>query len=238
MIGFLDEYFPEYQGVFKDLSGKASWYILNHLPFPKDIRAKSIEQLTELLKQASRNRVGEKRARKLKEAAQESIGVEEGLEAAGVRLKSILRELQFYKEELEKIHQQMEKALQRTQLKDIILSIPGIGVVTAASFLGEVGDVRRFDSWKQIRKLAGYNLVESSSGERKSRSKISKRGRSNLRSILYQASILVSKNQEFKALYKHLKTRPNNPLKSKQASSYNQQTFKSFIYSNNPGERI
>jgi transposase len=135
-----------------------------------------------------------------------------------VRLKSILREFQFYKEELEKIHQQMEKALQRTRLKDIILSIPGIGVVTAASFLGEVGDVRRFDSWKQIRKLAGYNLVENSSGKRKSRSKISKRGRSSLRSILYQASlILVSKNQEFKVLYKYFKTRPNNPLKSKQA---------------------
>gem|GEM_PF-6358333 len=38
----------------------------------------------------------------VKAKIQQCKGVEEGLEAAGVRLKSILREFQFYKEELEK----------------------------------------------------------------------------------------------------------------------------------------
>jgi transposase len=76
----------------------------------------------------------------------------------------------------------------------------------------------RFDHPRQISKMAGYNLVEDSSGKSKSGTAISKRGRKNLRSILYQmAIIMVAVNAEMKELYEYLKTRQNNPLKKKQA---------------------
>ncbi|WP_243137217.1 IS110 family transposase [Desulfofundulus thermobenzoicus] len=76
----------------------------------------------------------------------------------------------------------MEKALAKTGLAEYLLSIPGIGVVTAASFLGEVGDLTRYEDWRQIRKLAGYNLTINQSGDsKKGSTKISKRGHSELR---------------------------------------------------------
>ena len=66
--------------------------------------------------------------------------------------------------------------------------------------------------------MAGYNLVEDSSGKNVSGTVISKRGRKNLRNVLYQmAMIMVAVNAEMKELYQYLKTRPNNPLKKKQA---------------------
>ncbi len=129
LAAFLDEYFPEYQGVFKDLLGKAIMVYIKPFAFSQRHKGKEHRATDRAF-----NRVGEKRATKLKEAAQESIGVEEGLETARVRLKSILREFEFYNQELETINQKMERALQRTRLKDIILSIPGIWVVTAAGF--------------------------------------------------------------------------------------------------------
>ena len=36
--------------------------------------------------------------------------------------------------------------------------------MTAASLLGEAGDLTRYEDWRQLRKLAGYNLKENSSG--------------------------------------------------------------------------
>ena len=105
-----------------------------------------------------------------------------------------------------------------TGMKEIIFGIPGIGVVTAASFLGEIGDPLRFDHPRQISKMAGYNLVEDSSGKNISGTSISKRGRKNLRNVLYRmARTMVAVNTEMKELYQYLKTRPNNPLKKKQA---------------------
>jgi len=76
----------------------------------------------------------------------------------------------------------------------------------------------RFDHPRQISKMAGYNLVEDSSGKSKSGTVISKRGRKNSRNILYQmAMVIVAVNNEMKELYQYLKTRENNPLKKKQA---------------------
>jgi transposase len=112
----------------------------------------------------------------------------------------------------------MDLALSKTGYKDLLLSIPGVGIVNAASFLGEIGDPLRFEHPNQISRMAGYNLVEDSSGQNQGRTVISKRGRKNLRSILYQmALVMVAKNNEMKELYQYLKKRPDNPLKKKQA---------------------
>ena len=91
-------------------------------------------------------------------------------------------------------------------------------LITVAGFLAEVGDVGRFDSLKQIQKLAGLELKENSSGKHKGQSSISKRGRKNLRKILFQAVLpLIRSNDEFREVYHYYTTRQRNPLKGKQA---------------------
>ena len=112
----------------------------------------------------------------------------------------------------------MAQELEKTAYKDILISIPRIGIISAASFIGEIGDPKRFSNPQQIIRLAGYNLVEDSSGKHKSKTIISKCGRKTLRMILYKISlVIVCKNQEIKLLYKYLITRKENPLKKKQA---------------------
>ena len=67
-------------------------------------------------------------------------------------------------------------------------------------------------------RLAGYNLIEDSSGENRGGTCISKRGRKNLYSVLYQIYLtMVATNKEMRQLYDYLKTRENNPLKKMQA---------------------
>lgn len=218
LVAIADEYFPEYTEVFKDLLGKASMHILAHRPFPADIIKLTEEELAQELKAASNGRVGKKRAALLLSKARESIGVREGLTAARLRLIHCLGEISFWKEQLAQTEAAMADTLALTGLADNLLSIKGVGIVTAAGFLGEVGDLTRYEDWRQIRKLAGFNLTGNSSGSRKGKTGISKRGRPGLRNLLYQASLaLVAKNPEFKALYRHLKTRRENPLKGKQA---------------------
>lgn len=216
--GLLDEYFPEYEEVFADLLGMASLYVLAHRPFPEDVLAVSEAGLAAELKTASNNRVGLRRAQALQEIARRSIGVRAGLEAARLRLRQFLEEVAFWQAQLTETETAMAKALQETGLAPYLLSVPGVGYVTAASFLGEVGDLKRYEDWRQLRKLAGFNLTEESSGQHQSRTRISKRGRPGLRQLLYMmAMTLVSKNREFRALYQYFRTRSQNPLKGKQA---------------------
>ena len=110
------------------------------------------------------------------------------------------------------------KYIKETGFYESLLSIDGIGIVSAAMLVGEIGDINRFDSYEQIRRYAGLNLVENSSGNHKGKTTISKRGRGLLRSILYRmAFTMVNKNKEIKELYKYLTTRKENQLKKKQA---------------------
>jgi len=116
------------------------------------------------------------------------------------------------------IEKTMEELLKKIDITKYLLSIPGIGVITVAGFLAEVGDIANYTHFKQIQKLAGLNIAENQSGKHKGRAKITKRGRPELRNILYRASlVLVAKNKEFKALYEYFQKRSQNPLKSKQA---------------------
>ena len=99
-----------------------------------------------------------------------------------------------------------------------LLKIKSIGLVTVAGFLAEVGDIRRFDSPKQVQKLAGLAIRENSSGKHQGQTSISKRGRARLRAILFRAAIALSaKNPEFQSIHRYYTTREKNPLKKKQS---------------------
>ena len=215
----MDEYFPEYAEVFKcPLSGKASRHLLKVCPFPKFILELGEDGVAEEIKKAVKKTVGRKKARQLAEAAEESIGVDYGEEAARLKLRLMLEELELLEKQTEELEGQMSDALHQTDYADFLLSIKGIGVVTLAACLGELGDPTRFEDPRQMSRMAGYNLVEDSSGKNKSGTKISKRGRKNLRNVLYQMALtMAATNDEMKQLYHYLKTREKAPLKKKQA---------------------
>lgn len=112
----------------------------------------------------------------------------------------------------------MAKAQQAAGVSEYLLSIKGVGIVSLAVCLGEMGNPLRFNDPRQLSRLAGYNLVEDSSGKNKSGTRISKRVRKGLRRVLYQMALTaVAVNPEMKELYHYLKTRTMNPLKKMQA---------------------
>lgn len=85
-------------------------------------------------------------------------------------------------------------------------------------FPAEVGDISRFSSPKELQKLAGLALVESSSGKDKGRTKISRRGRRGLRYLLFEVAMsLVGKKPEFGMPHHYYTTRRTNPLMKMQS---------------------
>lgn len=211
-------YFPEYKKVFKAFDGVASLIILESSPLPKDLVELGAEGINQLWRQRKIRAVGIKRATSLYNAAKSSVGVTQGLEAARFELKMLLEDYHNKSKQYEIILEMIERLCAEIPGVDKILEIKGIGLVTISSFLGEVGDIRRFDSPKQIQKLAGLALKESSSGKHKGQTTISKRGRKRLRAILFQAAMpLVGKNKEFSSIHHYYTTRMHNPLKKKQS---------------------
>ena len=218
LVATIDEYFPEYPKVFKNVLSRTSEEILKECPFPEDIKSIGKEELLKHIKKTVKRGYSKKQVETIYELANESIGTTEGIEGARFQLNMYIEESALLEKQIKMTEEELERQLRETGFYESLISIQGIGIVSAATFVGEVGDINRFNSYEQIRRYAGLNLVENSSGKHKGKTTISKRGRSLLRSILYRmAFTMVNKNKELKELYKYLTTRKENQLKKKQA---------------------
>ena len=112
----------------------------------------------------------------------------------------------------------MAELLYKVPHADKMVAIKGVGMVTAAVIVSEIGDIHRFRDPRQILKMAGLSLKENSSGNHKGRTTISKRGRRRLREGLFRVMIpILATNAEFRAIHRKNLTRENNPLSKMQS---------------------
>jgi len=215
---WLDKYFPEFNDVFVNWEGKAALISLTEFSTPEKVLSTGVQQIVATWKKGVKSAVGINRAVRLVEAAKISIGIEEGLRMAKKELEDTLEQYELYLKQNEQLEIEIDElALQVSGVKEM-LSIKGVGLITAAGFIAEVGDIKRFTHPSQIQKFAGLNLIENSSGKHKGKTSISKRGRSRLRALLFRVIMpLVSKNNEFKMLHEYYTNRKENPLKKKQS---------------------
>jgi transposase len=215
---WLKIYFPEYHEVFGAFEAKSSLLVLKTVQLPADILKIGIEGVNQLWRTAKLRAVGMKRAKSLYEAAQRSIGCTEGSATARIELKLLLDDYQTKMSQHEAIMAVIEELCMQIPAVKKLLDIKGVGLLTVGGFFAEVGDLGRFQSPKQIQKLAGLAIRENSSGKHKGQTGISKRGRARLRRLLFQAVMpLVATNSEFREIHRYYTTRSNNPLKKKQS---------------------
>jgi transposase len=181
--------FPEFLQVMRDVKTRSARYLLLHYPTPQDIVKCGFEELGLILRRLSRGKLGKARAQALHEAAGQSVGLREGTRGILLEMEEILSGLEACQQFVEKMEEEMLPYLEQIPYCDSLLSVKGIGVITVAGLIGEVGDFRQFHTLREVMKLAGLDLFEISSGTHKGNRHISKRGRPLLRKLLYFAAI-------------------------------------------------
>jgi len=183
--------FPEFCQLMKDVKTKSAQYLLKHYPTPEAITEYGLEALTLTLKKTSRGKLGKERAQALYKAARGSVGIKEGKESMLLEISSILAMIEASDCIITNIEDKMSSYLKQIPYSRFILSMKGIGEITVAGLIGEVGDFSKFNTISEITKLAGLDLFEISSGKHKGKRRISKRGRPLMRKLLYFAALNV-----------------------------------------------
>ncbi len=150
----------------------------------------SKNELSKSIRQSTSKRISDKRvaylAEKLTALANQSY-------CAVKKTSPILEEVHYYAKELLRLSEQRQAVLdQMVELAqplpeyDILLSIPGIAETTATSIIGELGDIRRFQSANQINAFIGIDLRHYESGNFLAKEHITKRGNPYARKILFK----------------------------------------------------
>ena len=105
----------------------------------------------------------------------------------------MLEEVRYYAQELLRLSERRQVVLndmvalaQPLPEYDILRSIPGIAETTATSIIGELGNIRRFQSTNQINAFIGIDLKHYESGNFLAKEHITKRGNPYARKILFK----------------------------------------------------
>lgn len=204
VICVLDQVFPEYQRLFSDVFGITSKEILLEFSNPEAVEAVPAEKLAEFIAECSKRRLGSEKALQLLLAAKNSFGVTFCRDSFTFQLRMLVEQIKYIEQQVSQTEAEIKRIM--LQVASPIQSIPGIGAVTGAVILGEIGDIRRFERPSQLVAFAGLDATVRQSGEFEgTQNRISKRGSPHLRRALFQASLAaacgVNPDPELRAFY-------------------------------------
>ncbi|MBW2331941.1 MAG: IS110 family transposase [Deltaproteobacteria bacterium] len=186
--------FPEFLRLFKKVLTKTAMYLIKNYHTPEGIVYIGLESLSSIVKKVSRGKLGQARAEELFQAGKNSVGIHEGRESILLEIEHLVSKIENENQFIDGLEKQMDRYLDQIPYSRSILSIKGIGIITVAGLIGEVGDFKKFNTISEILKLAGLDLYEISSGKHQGQRRISKRGRSLMRKLLFFATINVVKS--------------------------------------------
>ncbi|OIK13474.1 IS110 family transposase [Bacillus sp. MUM 13] len=218
IIRWLDRYFPEFTQVFSSF-GKMAMAVLECTPFPDDLHQKQPDEVLAQYRQVEGIKSPQwPKAVRLIEVASNSIGVTEGREMARIEIATLVRRYHQLEQEIESITQHLVELIKTSVEYQWLSTVPGLGDTTIVDLLAEIGSFSHYENPRQLIKLAGLTLRESSSGQHKGQKRISKRGRRKLRALLFRVMMpMIRHNEAFKRLHDYYTNRKNNPLRKKQS---------------------
>ncbi|MBQ2695085.1 IS110 family transposase [Candidatus Saccharibacteria bacterium] len=176
---------PELEQYMTNTASMTVCEMLYHYPSRAHIRKCHTKTLGKLLKVVSKGNYGELMARTIKNELRNSIGIDS--EAGSYELKNTIQRIFQLTEEIKEIDKRLATLLQKTN--SVVQTIPGIGVVVAATIIGEIGSTLRFKNPGQLLAYAGLSPTVYQSGKYiNRRGKMEKRGSKYLRHALFLAA--------------------------------------------------
>lgn len=198
----MEQIFPEYEKQFSSLWLSTSMGILEKYLTPENIENAPIDELFEIIKDKSHNKLTMKKAISIREAAADTFGIKIAQDAFSFQLKQLIDRMNFLDKQIEALDCQI---LEYYEKFDCYLhTIPGIGMIAAAAILAEIGDINRFKSSSALVAFAGIDPTVRQSGEfSSSHNHMSKRGSPYLRHAIFLAATTCSfHNSPLNAYYK------------------------------------
>lgn len=125
-------------------------------------------------------------------------------------LKQLHKLIKIYEQQIQQIAQEVNRVLD----EDLILKakiaqltqIKGLGLLSATTIVAETNGFTGFENIRQLVSFAGYDVIENQSGKRVGKTRISKKGNSRIRRILFMPAFNAVKWGEpaCKALYERI----------------------------------
>ncbi|WP_338110585.1 IS110 family transposase [Staphylococcus intermedius] len=189
LVETLHQTFPGLEKLFTNRYSKIALNIAKTFPHPDYVSMLSDDELVEKVLHSTDKGISVNKAHKY---AQKLIEIKNNSFTNVDKSSFLIKKVQYLCdklliaiEEKKVFDQEMINLAKNTTEFENIISIPGIGELTAALLIGELGDIRNFKTNKQLNAFVGIDIKRYHSGTSKSRDTINKRGNKKARRLLY-----------------------------------------------------
>lgn len=194
----LDLTFPEFPKFFSDLFGVLPLKILKAYPSASQIASLDPDVSYDELTKGLRGHYNYQKFKNIILSAKNTIG--KSNEIKELELSITINLIDDLNEQIERIETEIDSIMSQYSFKTI--TIPGIGVVSAASIVSEYSDFSLFKNPNQLLAFAGIEPSVSQSGTQSFNGHMVKRGSLHLRYVLMNVAIGVIKyNKVFSNYY-------------------------------------
>lgn len=200
LTAILDVVFPELQYFFKTgIHINACYELLKIAVTPKEIAQLHLTKLSNLLCKTSKGHFKKEKAIQLKELAISSVGTENS--ALSLNVIQYIDNIELLNRHIKNIEEKITFKMKK--IDSVILTVPGISEITAATIISEIGDIHKFSHPKKVVAFAGLDPRVYQSGNFSApRTRMSKRGSKLLRyALILAAHNIVLNDDTFKKYY-------------------------------------
>ncbi|EJL1762922.1 IS110 family transposase [Staphylococcus pseudintermedius] len=189
LVETLHQTFPGLEKLFTNRYSKIALNIAKAFPHPDFVSTLTHDELVEKVLHSTDKGISVNKAHKY---VQKLIEIKNNSFPNVDKSSFLLQKVQYLCdklligiEEMKEFDQEMIDLAENTTEFENIISIPGIGELTAALLIGELGNIREFKTNKQLNAFVGIDIKRYQSGTSKSRDTINKRGNKKARRLLY-----------------------------------------------------
>ena len=182
----LDKSFPELKTFFNTMISTTLLYILEKY---KNTTHISLMKDYESLRKVSHGKFTYARFAKLKELAKDSIGHHN--DNSDLLISTYVSTINHFNEKIDPIDKQISTIIK--ELNPRMLSIPGLGEISAATILSEYGDIKNFSYPNKMLAFAGLEPSIIQSGTLENNGKMVKHGSGHLRYAIMNIAMSILK---------------------------------------------
>lgn len=180
----LDLTFPELKPFFNNNISSTLLFILNKY---KNIEHIALMKDYDSIRKVSHGRFSYAKFAKLKELAKNSVGYHDN--NTDLLISTYLSSYKDFNDKIDSIDKQISIIIK--ELNPLMLTIPGIGEISAACILSEYGDINTFSSPNKMLAFAGLEPSIVQSGTITSNGKMVKHGSGHLRYNIMNTSLSI-----------------------------------------------
>lgn len=180
----LDKSFPELKPFFNNKISGTLLYILEKY---KNITHISLMKDYDSLRKVSHGKFTYAKFAKLKELAKESVGYHD--DNSDLLISTYVSIINNFNDKIDPIDKQISTIIK--ELNPKMLTIPGLGEISAATILSEYGDIKNFSSPNKMLAFAGLEPSIIQSGTLQSNGKMVKHGSGHLRYAIMNIAMTI-----------------------------------------------